>query len=135
MLQLLCIPPADVSKIWAGPVRDLIDAGFASADLPMPADIEEQLAAGTRLLWVVVAKESKIVAAMLTQLFEMRSGRVCKMMECGGSRLHEWKSFRSEIERYAKAEGCVRVIVEGRPGWSRVLTDYRVMGVVLEKRI
>lgn len=134
-MNLICIPPEEVYKIWPGQVHDMIDAGFAASDVPMPADLLEQLKYGTRLLWLAVTFESVIVAAMLTQLFEMRSGKVCKMMECGGTRLDQWKDFRTQIEQYAKAEGCDRVIVEGRRGWSRVLNDYKVTAVVLEKRI
>jgi hypothetical protein len=134
-MQLVCIPPADVHKIWDGTVRDMIDLGFGASDMLMPADILDQLAAGTRLLWVACDYDARIVAAMLTQLFEMRSGLVCKMMECGGSHLSDWVHFRFAIEQYAKREGCSRVLVEGRPGWAGVLKDYRTIGVVLEKRI
>lgn len=135
MLQLECVPPEEVYKIWPGKVHDLIDAGFAAADVPMPPDIAEQLKYGTRLLWLVLTSESQIVAAMMTQIFDLRSGRICKMMECGGTRLAEWEKFRDQIEQYAKVEGCDRVRVEGRPGWAHVLDDYRLMSVVLEKRI
>jgi hypothetical protein len=72
---------------------------------------------------------------MVTQIFEMRSGKVCKMMECGGTRLNEWKHLRTEIEEYAKHQGCDRVLVTGRPGWAVALPDYRTTAVVLEKRI
>lgn len=134
-MNLICIPPEEVYKIWPGTVHDLIDAGFASSDVPMPMDLAEQLKYGTRLLWLVLTGDSVVVAAMLTQLFEMRSGKVCKMMECGGSRMAEWKHFRGQIEQYAKAEGCDRVLVEGRRGWAAALDDYRITAVVLEKRI
>lgn len=134
-LQLLCIPKDDIAKLWHGPVKDMIDAAYARSDLNMPDDILEQLENGTRLLWVVVTPEAKIIAAMMTQLFEMRSGRMCKMMECGGARLGEWKHMHVEIEEYAKREGCDRVMVEGRPGWAGVLPDYRATAVILEKRI
>lgn len=134
-IQLLCIPRDDIAKIWRGDVHDMIDAGFAAADVPMPDDILQQLEIGTRLLWVAVTAEAKIVAAMLTQLFEMRSGRACKMMECGGSRLLEWVHLREEIEQYARREGCSRVMLIGRPGWARCLPDYQMTAVFLEKRI
>lgn len=134
-LQLLCIRKEDVTKIWRGDVHDMLDAGFAAADMQMPDDILEQLETGTRLLWVAVTVEAKIVAAMLTQLFEMRTGKVCKMMECGGTRLSDWKHMCVEIERYAKDEGCTSVMVTGRPGWSGVLTDYKITAVILEKKI
>lgn len=132
-IELLCIPPDSVRKIWSG-VFHMIDAGFAAFDVPMPTDILEQLEGKTRQLWVAVA-DGKIKAAMLTQIFEMRSGKICKALECGGEDLYSWLPLRTGIEEFAKREGCVRVIVEGRPGWSRLLPDYKMIGVTLEKRI
>lgn len=134
MVKLICVPPSDVAALWAG-VAEMIDAGFMANDVPVPSDLKEQLAAGTRLLWLALDDKHDIVAAMMTQLFQMRSGLACKMMECGGERLHEWKHLRAGIEEYAKREGCDRVLLEGRPGWSRVLDDYKVLSVVMEKRI
>ena len=40
----------------------------------------------------------------------------------------------NQIEIYAKTEGCVKVIAEGRCGWSRVL-GYQPVRAFLEKRI
>lgn len=134
-LQLVCVPPEEVRKIWPGPVHDMIDAGFAAFDVPMPADILEQMKYGTRLLWVAVDDDTTIIAAALTQLFPMRSGLVCKVLECGGDHMREWIGLRVEIEQYARDEGCARVLIEGRPGWARMLPDYAMIGVTLEKRI
>jgi hypothetical protein len=133
-VELVCIPPQDVWKIWQGHVEAMVDSGFAAFDVPMPEDIVEQLRSGTRLLWVAVQGD-RIIAAMLTQLFPMRSGLVCKALECGGEKMSTWLKLRKGIEEYAKREGCGRVIVEGRPGWARLLPDYRMIGVTLEKRI
>lgn len=134
-MELVCIPPADVRKIWDGVVRDMIDAGFAASDVPMPDDILEQLTKGTRQLWLAVNGEARIKAAMLTQLFPMRHGMLLKMMECGGHAMVEWLPLRTRIEQYAKAEGCDRVHVTGRVGWRGVLKDYKIVSVTLEKRI
>lgn len=129
------MPPEEVWKIWPGVVHDMVDAGFAAFDVPLPPDILEQLKYGTRLLWLAVDGQGRIVAALLTQLFEMRSGRTCKVLECGGEKMRTWVHLRAGIEEYAKREGCGRVIVEGRGGWARMLPDYRMIGVTLEKRI
>ena len=134
MTSLVCVPPDEVWKIWPGRVHELVDSAFARADVPMPDDIAEQLKYGTRLLWLVIDKD-QILAALLTQLFPMRSGLVLKLLEGGGEKMSNWLHLKSQIEDYAKREGCVRVIVEGRPGWARVLPDYEVVGVTLEKRI
>lgn len=134
MLQLVCVPPAEVWKIWPR-IEGLVDKAFAAFDMPIPVDIREQMRRGTRLLWVAVDTEAKIVGISLTQLFEMRSGKVCKILESAGSQMSECLELMPQIEQYAKREGCSRVIVEGRPGWARMLPDYRTIGVTLEKRI
>lgn len=134
MIRLICIPPVDVRALWNG-VYPMIDAGFAASDVPMPGDLLDQLTKGTRLLWIAMTDRHEILAAMMTQLFPMRTGMACKMLECGGERLAEWKHLREEIEQYAKREGCNRVLIEGRPGWARVLPDYKTVSVALEKRI
>jgi hypothetical protein len=134
-MELICIPPTDVAKIWLGEIESMIDAAFAASDVPMPDDILGQLTAGTRQLWVAVTPEARIVAAMMTQLFPMRHGKLLKMMECGGSEMATWLPLRAKIEQYARDEGCDRVQVTGRWGWRGVLKDYRIVGVTLEKRI
>jgi len=135
-MELILIPQADAAKIWYGIVHDMIDAGFAASDVPMPEDMLEQLSEGKRQLWVAVTADAHIQAAMLTAVYKMRSGgKMLKMMECGGSSMHTWLPLRDQIEEYAKSQGCDRVIVEGRIGWRGVLKDYKIVSVTLEKRI
>jgi hypothetical protein len=134
-MELVCIPREDVSKIWAGTVHDMIDAGFAASDLPMPDDILEQLESGARQLWVAVTTEARIAAAMLTSILITRHGKTFNMMRCGGSELTEWLPLLAQIEQYAKSAGCDSVLVTGRMGWRGVLKDYKIVSVTLEKRI
>lgn len=134
-MELVCVPREHVSKIWAGTIRDMIDAGFAASDLPMPDDILDQLERGDRQLWVAVTHEARIVAAMLTQILITRHGKTFNLMRCGGSELKEWLPLLAQIEQYAKSVGCDSVLVTGRLGWRGVLRDYKVVSVTLEKRI
>lgn len=134
--QLVCIPPDDVERIWPGMVHDLIDAAFAASNVPMPPDILDQMRAGSRQLWLGVTEDATIVAAALTQIFDMREGRACKLMECGATAgLRNLAHLRAGIEQYAKHNGCDTMLIEGRPGWARAAPDYRVTAVILEKRI
>ena len=45
------------------------------------------------------------------------------------------EATRNEIEAYAKAEGCACVRIYGRKGWARVLKDYQVEQIVLERQL
>lgn len=131
-IRLLAVDPKRVGEIWLA-ARPLIEKAYKNGDQNIPDNVLHDLRCGRRLLWLAVDEKEAIVAAMLTQLFEMVSGKMCKMQECGGERMPEWKHLRRRIEDYARAEGCTRVLVEGRPGWERIMPDYQRVAIVLEK--
>jgi hypothetical protein len=127
-----CIAPDLIRSIWDR-VEPMIDSAFVVADEIMPADMLARLETARMLLWAAIGEDGKIFAAMTTELVPMRSGLVCWMCQCGGSRVWEWSKFIDKIEEYARAEGCVRVVLRGRQGWRGVLDGYRLRSVQLEK--
>ena len=131
--RLICVAPHMVGETWPL-VRDMIAAGYAAMGEIAPHDLPKWLADKKGLLWISVF-EGAIVAAMTTSLVPSPDGLVLRMVSCGGSHMDLWKQCHSQIEEYAKQEGCVRVVSEGRPGWARVLDGYKVKAVVLEKRL
>lgn len=133
-VRLMAVDPQRVEQIWPA-ARPFIESAYKDADQDIPPQILRDLTKGTRLLWLAVDENETIIAAMLTQLFQMASGKMCKMQECGGERMKEWKHLRRRIEDYARAEGCYKVLVEGREGWKRIMPDYEQVAVVLEKRL
>ena len=130
---LTCVDPKDIGKVWPL-VADMIDTGYASVDEITPPDMREWLAAAKGLLWVSIQDE-KIVAILTTSLTPKRSGLACRMVCCGGAEMDLWKSCHAQIEDYARAEGCVKVISDGRPGWAKVLPGYRTTRLSLEKAL
>jgi hypothetical protein len=61
--------------------------------------------------------------------------KVCVIIACGGIDMPRWLPLIEGIEKYARAEGCAAVRIVGRKGWARVLPDYRVHRVVLERKL
>jgi hypothetical protein len=39
------------------------------------------------------------------------------------------------IEEWAKKEGCSKVTLQGRPGWAKLLQNYRRSQVVMELKL
>lgn len=133
IIEVEAVEPGLASSIWPR-VRDMIDIGYSAGDDLMPADMLERIRYGQVVLWVAIENpDGNILAAMTTELVPMRSGLVCWMCQCGGDRLQDWSRFHVKVEEYAKAEGCGRVVLRGRPGWQRVLEGYTVRTVQLEK--
>jgi hypothetical protein len=131
--KLACVDPKDIEKVWPL-VADMIDAGYAAVDEITPPEMREWLSTGKGLLWVSI-KDEKIVAVLTTSLTPKRSGLACRMVCCGGAEMDLWKSCQVQIEEYARAEGCVKVIADGRPGWARVLPGFKTVRVSLEKAL
>ncbi len=85
---------------------------------------------GLFLLWIVI-DQSKITAACVTSLV----GDACEIVATSGTGVNNWVHLIEGIEKYARAEGQVRVRIIGRKGWARLLPDYKQTAVVLERRI
>ena len=132
-IVVAALEPSAAASQWPA-LRGMIDVGFAAGGEFMPEDLPQRIADGRVLIWVAIDEESgQVHAAMTTELVPMRSGLVCWMGQCGGERMRDWAQFHVKIEEYARAEGCVKVVLKGRMGWERVLDGYKVRTVTLEK--
>ena len=133
MVDLVCIEPTQVGRIW--PViepmlKSAIDRTRLSAWGPIAADI----LFGKSLVWLCREGE-KILCAGITSLQKTDSGWVCVIVACGGTDMRRWLPLLAKIEAYAKLENCRCVRIFGRKGWRRVLHDYSVENIVLEKEL
>ena len=99
------------------------------------ADVFAECSQAKMQLWIVYDEERDDlpVAAVVTSLPETIRQRRCVICYLGGSGIMDWVRFLSEIEAWAKEKGCVSVDILGRPGWERMLSDYRKTAVVLRK--
>lgn len=132
--NLICVGPDMAGRTWPL-VSAMVEAAYSEVDEPMPDDMPARISDGRALLWIFVRADA-ILAALVTSLSRKPSGLACRMVSCGGSELELWRRCEADIANYARAEGCVKIIAEGRRGWSRVLgNDYEVTRVTLEKRI
>lgn len=131
--KLMAVPPEYVPDFW--PVaRPLIERAYQRVDIFMPTDFVERLIAGNALLWVVAVGVEDVLHAFITELAVRPSGaKVCKIVVSGGKQMNEWLPLQAEFERYAKAEGCSKIVAEGRPGWARALHGYKEIRRVIEK--
>jgi hypothetical protein len=154
--QLVCIPPDCVHLVWPR-VAGLIEAAMRRGDLSSFAAVAAAVSAGRAQLWVAwESEDAEIVAAAVTELHQTEWRKVCCIVACGAASHEEhqgvharlrglcrrrpgdmarWLDLLAPIEDWASAEGCDAMRIMGRKGWARVLPDYRVKRVVLEKEI
>jgi hypothetical protein len=93
---------------------------------------------GFAMLWVVSpdSNPGHIVMAMETKRLDTPVGPICELVSLGGEDMGKWfDTVLEQLEALAKAEGFARIRAVGRPGWKRLMAEYRMIAVVLEKRL
>jgi hypothetical protein len=131
--SLHCIPPQLAREIWPL-VRDKLYAAVRRTDLSHSVDIARDVLHGDGVLWLACDGQ-EIEAAAVTLLTRTDRHLVCLITALGGSNMERWLPLLSQIEDWARAEGAALVRVMGRPGWARVLKDYQISNVVLERAL
>jgi hypothetical protein len=72
----------------------------------------------------------------VTQIFDEPRARTLNHWLCGGD-MDDLLSHQGEVEAWARARGCNRLLMGGRRGWERVLKrlGFAPVGIVLAKAI
>lgn len=99
-------------------------------DCASEAELLEDLDSGGAQLWPGER------AAMVTQSVT-DAGGPCLHVWLAGGELAEILALKPGVEAWARAQGCLRVTIDGRPGWTRVLRrhGYARRGAELERRL
>jgi hypothetical protein len=101
-----------------------------------PEEIYDEAMKDRRLIWAVLdpAQEPPLRAVLSTGQWIDHDGMAVFIEALAGEAMTTWlPQCLPELERHAKAAGANRLRIKGRPGWSKVLRDYRLAAVTLEK--
>jgi hypothetical protein len=132
-VELICVDPKRIGEVWPHVVH-LIHGAVKRTNLSHTLDIELDVLHGSGLLWLA-CRGGRILAAMTTALVKTDRDKVCVLTACGGEHMAQWLPLLGRIEAYARAEGCNCVRIHGRKGWARVLENYSVEHVILERAL
>ena len=89
-------------------------------------DVQAALDSGHAQLWELGD------SAVVTQVCD--GGRTLRVWLAGGN-LDKLRRGLPVLDEVAREFGCSRIEIEGRKGWARVLTGYRVDRVFLVKEV
>lgn len=132
-LKIVCVDKSLIYRTWPY-VEPLLRKAFIRTGFALFSDLERDVFDGKALVWIAWDGKS-IMAAWAIALHPTDAGLVCSVLACGGERMCDWLPLVGAMEQFAKDEGCKRVRIVGRKGWSRVLDGYREKHVVLEKEL
>jgi hypothetical protein len=132
--ELACVPPDRVAALWPHVAPDIARA-MARGGMGRFADVEADVLGANAYLWLALHADAILAAAVTKVTQEEGGARLCTIVACGG---RDWPRFGvliAGLEDYARAEGCARIEICGRPGWQRRLPGYRTVKVVMRKAL
>lgn len=110
---------------WRGRLSQANDPAF----WPITA-IDEELASGRAQFWGGEA------CAMVTRIIAYPGGAVTLDVLAAAGNLEELtKQIAPAAEEWARAQGLTHIVVSGRPGWARVLKNWRHFQNVMVKEL
>jgi hypothetical protein len=130
---LVCVDPARLHDVWPH-VAPLIAQAMRRGQMGEVGDVERSLRSGMALLWLAWDGE-RILSAAVTELAAVAGDKVCTIVACGGRDFARFGHLIGGLEHYARQEGCTRMRICGRKGWARLLPDYAIRRVIIEKKI
>lgn len=128
-MRLLAVPPDRARDFW--PVAEKhVSAALDRNGVTSIGEVRDLVFCAQALLWFA-ADDDGVHGAGVTRL----SDGVCEIVAWGCDQQSRCTCLLTEIETYAKAEGCTVVRLIGPQAWQRVLKGYDRKAVILEKAL
>lgn len=133
-LSFLIVPPEEIDDIWP---KIKCQVKRTNDTVLNDTDIYNYLKDGEYSLWLITDnKTEEIIIVSTLVILQYPRNLVCRVVTLAGSRLEEWLlDYLSTIEDWARSNDCSYIEVEGRKGWVKKLTDYKVDYYTLRKKL
>lgn len=131
--SIFLLDPVNLTTVWRDVEQYIYEAltdGIPRNDL---GDIYDKLLRGEMHLWMVYS--DKLEAVVVTRFIDYPLAKALRIVICIGKGYNRWVHLIQEIERWARQMDCGLIECVARPGWERVLHDYKKSHVILERRL
>lgn len=95
--------------------------------------IIDKVGSGAMQLWVLSDSQAAIFAIVLTEIIRYPERQCLRIVGVAGRERTLWMHHLAGIEDYARQVGCTGIELIGRKGWEKVLKDYELTGIMLER--
>lgn len=126
------IPPALLHEMWPMLAPDVVAVVDRARERWTVAHIAEMLITGQWQTWIVW--DGEIQAVLATELYHEPSDLKCaRAVFVGGRDMKRWAHLMSDLEDWARSEGCARFDMIISKGIAKHFPEYRMSHVLLEK--
>lgn len=136
MSKLVGIPAAQLTEAWRAVEPFIVRACAGSNGRFKPADMAKAIADKEFQLWAEV-RDADICAVGVTRIVKYPQLVACEFLACVGEDMASWKYHMSQVEDWARTQGCKQNLLVARKGWARVMRDqgYAHTHSLLEKTL
>lgn len=133
-LSFSIVPPEEIDNIWPK-IKNQVKR--TNDTVLNDTDVYNYLKSGEYSLWLVADnKTEEIIIVSTLAILQYPRNLVCRVVTLAGSRLEEWLlGYLFAIEDWARSNDCSYIEVEGRKGWVKKLTEYKVDYYTLRKKL
>lgn len=125
------VPRDRIDDAWPL-VKDLLASGLRYSHGRINIeDLRALIDEGQVYLWVAI-KGGQIICAAALEFVQYPQKRACRLISVAGGTRNEWLHHRLSIDQWARDNDCDTIELVGRPGWRKVLPDWKY-SVLLEK--
>lgn len=89
---------------------------------------------GDAQLWAVYDND-ELVSCTITSMAEYATGKVLWVRYMIGSALKDWLHFEASIRDYARELGCTKLKAYCRKGLQRMLPEWDIAHIVMERKL
>lgn len=132
---LSTVPAEAVGQVWPFVAGLAATIAETSSGRVNAEHIRQHVEAGTMQLWVVLGEHGEALALVVTEVVVFPLSKVCVVRGLAGHDRARWLHHLADVETWAKGLGCTRVEVRGRKGMAKVLPEYKLTSVYLEKEL
>jgi len=132
--ELALVSTDNLGLHWPHIASWVIEALQRSSNRYNVADIYNALAT-SKMVAFAIYKDGKIVAVCVAEIAEFPSCKSLSIVIMVGKDREEWLHHLTEIEEFGRKQNCEIIEAWARPGWERVLPDWKKTHVLLEKKL
>ena len=141
-MKLVNIPSSNLDDVWSLVKKDISQALSYSGNHTDAQFVYDTIKQSKMQLWVIWDKSKpttieKYFGVVVTELIKKKLKQSCHIFIMTGKGRQQWQHLLSVIEDFAEQHGCDQMELIARPGWARILKQYKYKRthVVLEKQL
>jgi hypothetical protein len=124
-ITVLCVPPDQFGAVFPF-CSDTLQRGLKLCDLEQMGDVSERIQAASLQVWMVTDGDAVLATCFTDINVEHDGARFVAVYGLAGQRIMKWaRKLSDALAAFAREECCSHVRFAGRPGWEKLLPEYR----------